>query len=156
MSTPDPVSWKVVEREAEGVQHGPRGRAGVVPVASIAEDGKAGLREVDADLVLASGARTGLDEQAAGRDLEPREVRERGTRAAFFGSISSDRPFRAPGSPVVPAVFIALAVLLIANTIWTPPRPSALPAEAWMMGRRMTKPSTPPASITPATRGPMR
>jgi APA family basic amino acid/polyamine antiporter len=37
-----------------------------------------------------------------------------------------DRPFRVPGFPVVPVVFIALAVLLIANTIWTTPRPTAL------------------------------
>jgi APA family basic amino acid/polyamine antiporter len=37
-----------------------------------------------------------------------------------------DRPFRVPGFPVVPVVFIALAVLLIGNTIWTAPRPSAL------------------------------
>jgi APA family basic amino acid/polyamine antiporter len=36
------------------------------------------------------------------------------------------RPFRVPGFPVVPVVFIALAVLLIANTIWTAPGPSAL------------------------------
>ena len=33
---------------------------------------------------------------------------------------------RAPGSPVVPFVFIALAILLIVNTIWTSPLPSAL------------------------------
>jgi APA family basic amino acid/polyamine antiporter len=39
-----------------------------------------------------------------------------------------DRPrsFRVPGFPVVPFVFIALAVLLIVNTIWTTPKPSAL------------------------------
>jgi basic amino acid/polyamine antiporter, APA family len=37
-----------------------------------------------------------------------------------------DRPFRVPGYPVVPVVFIALAVLLIVNTIWTTPKPSAL------------------------------
>jgi basic amino acid/polyamine antiporter, APA family len=39
-----------------------------------------------------------------------------------------DRPrsFRVPGFPVVPFVFIALATLLIINTIWTSPRPSAL------------------------------
>ena len=35
-----------------------------------------------------------------------------------------ERPFRVPGFPVVPVVFIALAVLLIVNTIWTTPRPS--------------------------------
>lgn len=36
------------------------------------------------------------------------------------------RPFRVPGFPVVPIVFVALAVLLIVNTIWTTPGPSAL------------------------------
>lgn len=36
------------------------------------------------------------------------------------------RPFRVPGFPVVPIVFIALAILLIGNTIWTSPGPSAL------------------------------
>jgi APA family basic amino acid/polyamine antiporter len=36
------------------------------------------------------------------------------------------RPFRVPGFPVVPVVFILLAILLIGNTIWTSPEPSAL------------------------------
>jgi APA family basic amino acid/polyamine antiporter len=36
------------------------------------------------------------------------------------------RPFRVPGFPVVPIVFIGLAVLLIANTIHSSPQPSAL------------------------------
>jgi APA family basic amino acid/polyamine antiporter len=36
------------------------------------------------------------------------------------------RPFRVPGFPFVPVVFVALAILLIVNTIWTTPRPSAL------------------------------
>jgi APA family basic amino acid/polyamine antiporter len=36
------------------------------------------------------------------------------------------RPFRVPGFPVVPIVFIALAILLIVNTIWTSPGPSGL------------------------------
>jgi APA family basic amino acid/polyamine antiporter len=36
------------------------------------------------------------------------------------------RPFRVPGFPVVPIVFVMLAVLLIVNTIWTTPGPSAL------------------------------
>jgi APA family basic amino acid/polyamine antiporter len=36
------------------------------------------------------------------------------------------RPFRVPGYPVVPIVFIVLATLLLVNTIWTAPRPSAL------------------------------
>jgi APA family basic amino acid/polyamine antiporter len=35
------------------------------------------------------------------------------------------RPFRVPGFPVVPVVFIAAAILLIANTIATSPEPSA-------------------------------
>jgi APA family basic amino acid/polyamine antiporter len=37
-----------------------------------------------------------------------------------------ERPFRVPGFPVVPFVFVGLALLLIANTIWTAPGPSAL------------------------------
>jgi APA family basic amino acid/polyamine antiporter len=39
-----------------------------------------------------------------------------------------DRPrsFRVPGFPVVPIVFVALALLLLVNTVWTTPRPSAL------------------------------
>jgi APA family basic amino acid/polyamine antiporter len=36
------------------------------------------------------------------------------------------RPFRVPGFPVVPVVFVALAILLIVNTIWTDPGPSVL------------------------------
>jgi len=36
------------------------------------------------------------------------------------------RPFRVPGFPIVPIVFIALAILLIVNTIWTSPAPSVL------------------------------
>lgn len=36
------------------------------------------------------------------------------------------RPFRVPGYPLVPIVFIVLATLLLVNTIWTAPRPSAL------------------------------
>lgn len=36
------------------------------------------------------------------------------------------RPFRVPGFPVVPVVFVALAILLIVNTIWTDPAPSVL------------------------------
>jgi APA family basic amino acid/polyamine antiporter len=36
------------------------------------------------------------------------------------------RPFRVPGYPVVPIVFIVLATLLLVNTIWTAPKPSAL------------------------------
>jgi APA family basic amino acid/polyamine antiporter len=37
-----------------------------------------------------------------------------------------ERPFRVPGFPIVPVVFIALAILLLVNTIWTSPGPSAL------------------------------
>jgi len=37
-----------------------------------------------------------------------------------------ERPFRVPGFPIVPFVFIGLAILLIGNTIWTVPGPSAL------------------------------
>jgi APA family basic amino acid/polyamine antiporter len=37
-----------------------------------------------------------------------------------------ERPFRVPGFPVVPAVFIALAALLIVNTVVTSTVPSAL------------------------------
>jgi basic amino acid/polyamine antiporter, APA family len=36
-----------------------------------------------------------------------------------------ERPFRVPGFPVVPVAFMVLAVLLLANTIWTQPVPSA-------------------------------
>lgn len=36
------------------------------------------------------------------------------------------RPFRVPGFPVIPIVFIALAVLLLVNTVLTTPGPSAL------------------------------
>ncbi|CAN5221892.1 hypothetical protein BH11MYX1_BH11MYX1_43270 [soil metagenome] len=34
--------------------------------------------------------------------------------------------YRLPGFPVVPIVFIALAILLIINSMWTAPRPAAL------------------------------
>jgi APA family basic amino acid/polyamine antiporter len=36
------------------------------------------------------------------------------------------RPFRVPGFPIVPIVFVVLAILLLVNTIWTTPWPSAL------------------------------
>lgn len=36
------------------------------------------------------------------------------------------RPFRVPGFPVVPVVFVLLAVLLLVNTVVTAPEPSAL------------------------------
>jgi APA family basic amino acid/polyamine antiporter len=36
------------------------------------------------------------------------------------------RPFRVPGFPVVPVVFVALAILLLVNTILTDPGPSVL------------------------------
>jgi len=37
-----------------------------------------------------------------------------------------ERPFRVPGFPVVPVVYVALALLLLVNTVWTAPKPSAL------------------------------
>ncbi|MBX3162535.1 MAG: APC family permease [Deltaproteobacteria bacterium] len=36
------------------------------------------------------------------------------------------RPFRVPGFPVVPVVFVALATLLLVNTVYTAPEPSAI------------------------------
>jgi len=36
------------------------------------------------------------------------------------------RPFRVPGFPVVPLVFVVLATLLLVNTVITAPKPSAL------------------------------
>jgi basic amino acid/polyamine antiporter, APA family len=36
------------------------------------------------------------------------------------------RPFRVPGFPVVPVVFVALAALLLVNTVYTTPGPSAV------------------------------
>ena len=37
-----------------------------------------------------------------------------------------ERAFRVPGFPVVPVIFMALAALLLLNTIWTAPRATAL------------------------------
>jgi len=37
-----------------------------------------------------------------------------------------ERTFRVPGFPVVPVIFMALALLLLVNAIWTAPKPSAL------------------------------
>jgi APA family basic amino acid/polyamine antiporter len=37
-----------------------------------------------------------------------------------------ERPFRVPGFPIVPVVFVLLATLLLVNTVVTAPRPSAL------------------------------
>jgi len=37
-----------------------------------------------------------------------------------------ERPFRVPGFPIVPVVYVALALLLLVNTVWTAPKPSAL------------------------------
>ena len=34
------------------------------------------------------------------------------------------RPFRVPGFPVVPLVFVALASLLLVDSLWTAPRES--------------------------------
>jgi APA family basic amino acid/polyamine antiporter len=36
------------------------------------------------------------------------------------------RPFRVPGFPIVPIVYVVLATLLLVNTLWTAPKPSAL------------------------------
>jgi len=36
------------------------------------------------------------------------------------------RTFKVPGFPVVPIVFVILATLLLINTVWTSPKPSAL------------------------------
>jgi APA family basic amino acid/polyamine antiporter len=36
------------------------------------------------------------------------------------------RPFKVPGFPVVPLVFVVVATLLLVNTVITSPRPSAL------------------------------
>jgi APA family basic amino acid/polyamine antiporter len=44
------------------------------------------------------------------------------------------RPFRVPGFPVVPIVFVALATLLLANTIYTAPRPSAIGLSTTALG----------------------
>jgi APA family basic amino acid/polyamine antiporter len=69
-----------------------------------------------------------------------------------------DRPFRVPGFPVVPVVFIALAVLLIGNTIWTTPKPSALGLAVTAIGalvyvvfyRGKFRPDDPAAASPPA------
>jgi APA family basic amino acid/polyamine antiporter len=37
-----------------------------------------------------------------------------------------ERAFRVPGFPVVPVIFMALALLLLVNAVWTAPLPSAL------------------------------
>jgi len=37
-----------------------------------------------------------------------------------------ERTFRVPGFPVVPVIFMGLALLLLVNAIWTAPKPSAL------------------------------
>jgi APA family basic amino acid/polyamine antiporter len=44
------------------------------------------------------------------------------------------RPFRVPGYPIVPLVFIALSALLIGNALWATPRASALGAGATALG----------------------
>jgi APA family basic amino acid/polyamine antiporter len=63
-----------------------------------------------------------------------------------------ERPFRVPGYPVVPFVFIALAALLIGNAIWAAPKASALGLGATALGaivyfsfyapRRASKPTS--------------
>jgi APA family basic amino acid/polyamine antiporter len=37
-----------------------------------------------------------------------------------------ERSFRVPGYPVVPVIFMGLALLLLVNAVWTSPKPSAL------------------------------
>jgi len=37
-----------------------------------------------------------------------------------------ERSFRVPGFPIVPVIFMALALLLLVNAVWTAPKPSAL------------------------------
>jgi APA family basic amino acid/polyamine antiporter len=44
------------------------------------------------------------------------------------------RAFRVPGFPVVPLVFIALALLLLANSLWAAPRTSALGLGVGVLG----------------------
>jgi len=63
-----------------------------------------------------------------------------------------ERPFRVPGYPLVPLVFIALAALLILNAIWAAPEASALGLGATALGaivyvafyapRRASKPTS--------------
>src|SRR5262249_22016848 len=67
------------------------------------------------------------------------------------------RPFRVPGFPVVPVVFVALAILLIANTIWTTPGPSALglgmtALGALVYGARLRANARPQPAGRPCTR----
>jgi APA family basic amino acid/polyamine antiporter len=39
---------------------------------------------------------------------------------------NAERAYRVPGFPVVPVIFMALALLLLVNAIWTAPQASAL------------------------------
>jgi len=64
----------MAEREPRGVEHDARSGGGVAAVPGVPEDGHPRLREVNPDLVLAPGARTGLDEQAARQRLHDREI----------------------------------------------------------------------------------
>jgi len=45
-----------------------------------------------------------------------------------------ERAFRVPGFPIVPVIFMALAFLLLVNTIWTAPRVSALGLSTTALG----------------------
>jgi hypothetical protein len=64
----------MAETEARGVQHDARSGGAITAVARVPEDGHPRFREVNADLVLAPGARVGLDEQAARERLQHLEV----------------------------------------------------------------------------------
>ncbi|HSD90898.1 MAG TPA: amino acid permease [Kofleriaceae bacterium] len=44
------------------------------------------------------------------------------------------RSFRVPGYPIVPVIFMALALLLLVNAVWTAPTPSALGLAVTAMG----------------------
>ena len=45
-----------------------------------------------------------------------------------------ERAYRVPGFPVVPIIFMALAGLLLVNTIWTSPEPSTLGLASTALG----------------------
>jgi APA family basic amino acid/polyamine antiporter len=56
----------------------------------------------------------------------------------------ADRPYRVPGYPFVPIVFVILSVLLLGNTLYTSPRESGIglglillgvPVYAWFKRR---------------------
>ena len=81
----------VAKPQPRRVEHDPRRRARIAAVGRVAEEGQARAREMDADLVLPTRPRPGLDEHAAGPRLHDLEVRDRG------GAVAS-APGRATGS----------------------------------------------------------